>query len=416
MNHPTSDLPYSAAARLQGLREAAGLLWDGGVDVGPRVDGKRTTMLVVPSTSRPRLAVPADEPRAAAAAVLQHGHALSRADRVQRRVLAMLLRTGAGQTLFRTVLRVDPESRSGLLEHLSKVLGTRVVASMPLTPARANRKPVLHLLDSRGRTVAFVKVGVNPLTCELVRHETAVLEHLARAGLTTMQVPQVLHAQTWRDLQLLVLSPLPTERTTDPATSVLDAAMHELAQVSIPDQTATGVDYVDGLVERMVAAQSELSPQDQDTLLELIGFVRNLAEHVPAEPLRLGTWHGDWTPWNCRQRGAKLLVWDWERCRPRTPAGFDAVHYRLQLDVVERHVRRVDAARQCLLDSPRLLQTWQPEYGNAVAVVILYLAELALRYLVDGQREAGAPGGDVREWILPTLRTAQSSSAPGTIG
>jgi len=48
--------------------------------------------------------------------------------------------------------------------------------------------------------VAFVKVGINPLTRELVRAERAALARLEKARLTGIGVPRVLMHEQWRGL------------------------------------------------------------------------------------------------------------------------------------------------------------------------------------------------------------------------
>ena len=55
-----------------------------------------------------------------------------------------------------------------------------VILSTPITGRRANRKPVLQLLDARGHTVAWAKIGVDALTSVLVKHEANVLASLCR--------------------------------------------------------------------------------------------------------------------------------------------------------------------------------------------------------------------------------------------
>ncbi len=83
---------------------------------------------------------------------------------------------GAGVLLPGTVQIAQdmPDSvgrRTSLVSHLSDELGQELTAGIHLGPPRANRKPVLQLMDPSGATVAFAKVGVNRLTRERVRHE-----------------------------------------------------------------------------------------------------------------------------------------------------------------------------------------------------------------------------------------------------
>jgi hypothetical protein len=298
------------------------------------------------------------------------------------------------------------------VSHLGELLGQRVVASVPLTAPRANRKPVLHLLDSRGRTVAFVKVGINPLTRDLVRREAVNLRMLAGAELRTIARPQVLHAGTWNDLELLILAPLPTRRATEPTPALLNSAMHELAEMPTPGDTCDDVaSYPNVLLDRADRASAQLSLQDRDAMTSLRGYLASLSADPETAELRLGTWHGDWTVWNCGQVGDRLMLWDWERCRPLVPRGFDALHYAVQRAVVFDRRPPAATARWCLQDAPRLLGSWGLSSRQAALVAALYLAEIGLRYLMDDQRNLGGPAGDIRGWILPALEAALRSSA-----
>ena len=65
------------------------------------------------------------------------------------------------------------------------------------------------------------------------------------------------------------------------------------------------------------------------------------------------------------------------------------------------------AARQCLERAPETLASWSLTASQSTSVATLYLAEVGLRYLADGQRHAGALGGDIASWILPALRYQQ---------
>jgi hypothetical protein len=317
------------------------------------------------------------------------------------------LRAGLGVRLFPAVA---PNSSAGpaLLEHLEEVFGIELVASVALTPSRANRKPIVHLLRPDGRTFAFAKVAVNELTQSLVQHEANTLESIGDRARTSFVAPKVLHRGTWHGFDYVVLSALDTSpgRTPDPA--ILQAAMCELAAMFPTDLSLAR--YSHTLVERArrAAARSEESR-------ELAELADRLAERASDAQLDLGTWHGDWTPWNCRQVDDHLFIWDWERCRVGVPPGFDALHYGMQADLGRASDSSsgslVSAARSCLRRAGTTLSPWhlRPEVAQLIAG--LYLAELGVRYLQDDQRRAGGRGGDVGEWIIPVLREHTSDGS-----
>ncbi len=360
-------------------------------------------MLIVPSIRKPRLLVPGSAPRAAANAVLAHGHATSAQDRLQRRVLALTLRAGLGPFAFRGWRHVVELRESLFLDHLSAVLGRPVVAAIALTPPRANRKPVLHLLDVDGRTVAFVKIGINPLTSALVRHEAATLAMLHTRQLTALRVPEVLHTGEWNSLEVLVLSPLPTAQAATPEPVLLRAAMQQIAAISsdLPPHPPGG--YAAVLRVRAQALPTSGETRDHAARSALADIAGELAGGTVGAELRLGSWHGDWTPWNCGQTGAEVVVWDWERAHGPVPVGFDALHYQLQQSLVGPHASTPEAATRCILDAPKTLADWDVRPEQAELTAALYLIEIGLRYLADDQRAAGGRGGDVESWIVPAV-------------
>src|SRR6266571_1599951 len=122
-----------------------------------------------------------------------------------------------------------------------------------------------------------------------------------------------------------------------------------------------------------------------------------------ATGLTFGAWHGDWSPWNMASTTGGLLVWDWERFAPGVPLGFDALHYWLQSEVGPQHRDPLEAAHDCLAHAAGLLAPFGIEATQARLTAALYLADVATRYLVDRQAQAGAPLGAPGTWLIPAL-------------
>jgi len=119
--------------------------------------------------------------------------------------------------------------------------------------------------------------------------------------------------------------------------------------------------------------------------------------------LTFGAWHGDWAPWNMRPLADRLLVWDWERFTIGVPLGYDALHYDLQ-QRISSQPDGADAVRRTLAAAPDLLAPLGVTAPAAVRVTaLLYLIDLAARYLTDRQAEAGARLGVLGSWLLPVL-------------
>src|SRR5499427_10986813 len=225
---------------------------------------------------RPPLMVPAQR-RLAAAAVRQHSRPRSAASRIAVRALCLGLRAGMGGTALRWALRgrvlvATPAGAGTIDEHLKTVLSGDLAMSMYLGPARANRKPVLQLLAPTGESAGFAKIGVNPLTRSLVRAEHDALVRLGQARLARVTVPQVLHYDTWRGLEVLVLSALPAQLPPRrlPAQRLI-AAMTELAKVGgLRQETLATSHYLHRLLARLVATDRTA---EQTALRDALGIV-----------------------------------------------------------------------------------------------------------------------------------------------
>jgi hypothetical protein len=409
--------------RLDHLRAVAPLLWPAPFVVSaepaaPRRSAARPSSeerryLLLPSGRRPRLITPTS-PRAAAAVVRHHGEGRGRSARLQAVGLSIAVRLGAGRWLTRGRVRITVAGRTDgamtIEEHLSGVLGREVVIGMHLGPPRANRKPVLQVLTPEGRTLAYAKLGVDPLTDALVRAEAEALDALAERPLQGVTVPSVLHHGRWSGHQLLVQSALPVWSPRRPLTEAgLVAAAAQIAGVGSEDgvQLARS-DYWAQLRARV----GELPATPAATRLRhLTDAMQEVAADVE---VGFGASHGDWTPWNMAALPDTLLVWDWERFRPSVPLGFDLVHHTLQTELVSRLQDPAGSAHRCVTEAPRRLAGLGLPERTAVVTALAYCLDLATRYLTDRQQEAGARLGDVDAWLLPAVEDGLEQIKRGT--
>ncbi|HEY2129197.1 MAG TPA: phosphotransferase [Streptosporangiaceae bacterium] len=397
--------------RLGYLRDTAALLWPAparvtpGADQGgkpPLSDPVTSEFFLIPSESWPRLLVPATR-RAAAAAVRRYGEPGSRTGRLRATVLSLGLSAGLGRAALRSRLRVQaPAGASTIETYLSEVLDRDVRVSMHLGPARANRKPVLQLLSARGETVGYAKIGISELTRELVRAEHQALSWISQAGLASVAAPEVLHLGRWQELDVLVLGALPVWLPRRPlGPDQLTAAMAEVAGLAgLRQEKLADGDYLARLGDRLSAADQG---DDRDALSTALAA---LAGAAGATVLDYGHWHGDWTPWNMASTRQGLLLWDWERFTGGVPVGFDALHHRLQTQVIPERREPAVAARDCIETAPARLAPFGVGAEEATLTALLYLTDLATRYLVDRQATAGARLGSPGTWLIPAIASA----------
>ena len=358
-------------------------------------------LMVLPSLRRPRVLAPVDR-RAAETVVRHHGEGARTAGRRATSALALALRAGLGPLVARDRLYVSAPQDAGarsLQAHLSDVLGSAVVLGTHLGPPRANRKPVLQLLDSRGRITGYAKVAVDDLTDSLVRDEAAALETLGRARTRLVEVARVEHVGLWSGRALLVQSALPVWAPRAPVGRTrLVHAMAEVAAIGRRDD----VPLAGGTFRRELDGRLHRLPPTR-AAAELAGLWRRLEDAAGDVRLSFGAGHGDWAPWNMAGLSDRLLVWDWERFRPAVPVGFDLLHHELQTDLVARRTEPAQAARHLVDDAAGLLQPLGVRERVATLTACLYGVDLATRYLADRQLEAGARLGDVGSWLLPAV-------------
>lgn len=407
--------------RLYVLRETCELLWPPPAVI--KVDGSRSAgalharavrfraakptrsegreFVLIPGRRRPPMLVPT-APRVAAAAVRHYKRPSSLGARIGTKAISLSLASGLGGSLFRRRVRVDtPRGADTIETYLQDVVALELWVSMYLGPPRANRKPVLELLTATGQSAGFAKIGINHLTRDLIRGERATLLKLSRARLGEVTVPEVLHYGEWHDLDVLVLSALPVwQRNQRIDTERLATAMDEVASVGGREQhSLVAAPYLKQLRERLATAAAS-APR-----LALLNALATLEERAGAEILTYGAWHGDWTPWNMASTDNGLLVWDWERFARGVPLGFDALHYWLQSEVSLKHRDPLRAATACPGRADQLLVPFRVGARQARLIAILYLIELATRYLVDEQAKAGARRGEPGTWLIPAIET-----------
>jgi hypothetical protein len=360
--------------------------------------------LIIPHARRPRFALPV-RPRTARLAALRHAPApRRRGDRL--RLAAVRAALGASCAPFRDRVRVfgDPGGDS-LPGYLSGALGEPVSLCLYVGgPKRANRKPVVAVLDATGRPAGFAKLGVNALTRDLVRAETAALTVLGAAGLRTATVPAVRHAGRWRDHDLLVQGALPVWRRRGGAPDAVSRAMVEVACASgTAAVTFGGSGYRDRLAGRLDAVAARPGVRDSRVGPALRAAGQQVFDRGAAVTLAFGNWHGDWTPWNTHPLPDTVLVWDWERFAQGVPLGFDALHHALAV-AVEAGTAPGEAAAALVRDAPRHLAPYGVPAAATGLTARLYLLDVGARYLADRLDEAGQRLSAIGDWLLPALR------------
>jgi hypothetical protein len=199
-------------------------------------------------------------------------------------------------------------------------------------------------------------------------------------------IPDVLTSHSWREVELLVLKPLPIGYRSHRA----DAASIMAAAKEIGE--------VDGVIERSLLASSywrhlgaRLEACDDERAVELMGAVALLASITSELRLPFGAWHGDWAPWNMANNGGQLLVWDFERFQSGVPLGMDAFHFALQTKILLPGLDTEHEIARGLAQAAGTVAPLGVPSDVADIVFVVYLLEIAARWLEDRQ-------GDTPQW------------------
>jgi hypothetical protein len=267
------------------------------------------------------------------AAFFRFNGAMSPWARARKVAAGLAFETGLGPALMRDRLHLDVAdgadadalAETSIGHHLARALGlSRVGLCVSFGAVRPNRKPVVQVLGPDGSVVGFAKIAWNDLTERLVEDEARALDDLAARPPRSFRAPEVIHRGTWQGRPLIVTSPIPTSFRA-PGTSAMDAAMREIAERSGVDRML--ITDAPSARDALVRAQ-HLPPDRAEAVGDAIAAFHDRAAGVE---VRVGSWHGDWAPWNISRSGSRLGVYDWERSRTGVPVGLDAVHLAVQV-------------------------------------------------------------------------------------
>lgn len=337
---------------------------------------------VYPSLRQPRLLISGGSNRVRSAVLERVADRSSSWSSVAKKMSAHAARLGADQLALGPDLIVsrpaDVGSTAGaaqhmtLREHLEQAIhADDVCLGITVGPLRPNRKPVIQLMDHSGQLIAYAKVGWDPSTIAMVRHEASVLEAMPR--IPNLVTPKVLHHGDWKSMSVLVTAPVDHAGPSTPTQAMIVDALAEITRIT-PRSTTTLATSTWASRQRDRIARLGERGNDLSELLE-----RCIELHGDTE-LVFGTAHGDWAPWNMRRVGHRLGVWDWERSRNDAPVGIDLVHFHFQ--------RGFHAADQSVADGVDAIRRHVPTQLTALGIdgdlhdliAVLYLVELTLRF------------------------------------
>ncbi len=358
--------------------------------------------VALPSGENPRLLVPRSPRRCTASSLRNYNTGAPTRSQLRSHILSYATRLGLGLLLPRRITIAEPESAhvQSIHSYLARALGQKLALSVYIGFARAVQKPILQIMTLDGQTIAFAKVGVDTFTRELVRREASNLAALratpAIRDATSIVIPDVLHTGAWNGLEILVQQALPRGQGGRPPASALVDAMLTIARSQGTTVTTLGESTYWKTVQSRVGV---LGDEPYAKILKRLTHELGL---IDCE-LTFGSWHGDFAPWNMTHDGSSMRVWDWEHLGHDVPLGFDALHLRIQSDVVMRGIEPRASFMGVAQNLPEVLGPLRLTPGAQRATFWLYVIEIALRYLEDHEPDKGTALGSL-VWLPPVSR------------
>lgn len=358
-------------------------------------------LLLFPSKRRPRLLLPTES--TLASRTFQMGRpATSRTQALMNAFITRALSMGAARAWpSRMLSRRHGTSADETIEgFLTTVFAQPVAVAVALGPRRANRKPVLLVVDREGTSLGVVKIGTTALTGRLVAAEATNLVELSGLSWDHLVIPRCITSTTWNGLQVLVQTALPTWRgSARPSRQLRLRAMQEVARCRGSSRLPlSNSRYVHRLTDRLKQVRD---PQVAALGTQVLGAID---ANGRGDVIEFGAWHGDWSAWNMALDGEQVLLWDWERFEDDVPVGFDELHYCFRaLRQASRSASEPGVA--LLTKAPDLLGDFGVAGSQSPSIAALYLLEMGTRFLSDREQVTGLDTAPVKQWMVPALQS-----------
>lgn len=340
----------------------------------------------LPSAADPRVILPGRGGRATADILRGQYAGGGLARRAKTTVVATLVASGLARFVPPWRAEIDTSgSEPSLRDWIGRTLGTpHRVGIVLVGPPRANRKPVVMIVDGDRKLVAVAKIGYNEVTRPLVRHEAKALSDVASFLADRIHVPRLLDARRFGETEAMLMAPLPA----------IDTSRRISREVLVD------------VVDRISAVHGEPAPLTRTLgherlapLASVVPGIQSRTAHVP-----VGAIHGDLHPGNLATAlDGRPVLWDWERWSHGVPRGFDLLHHDMQTWISIDGVAPLEASRRLVASAPGILAALGVSHEVAPDVARDYLVRLAARYVADAQDQAGSRLGAVEEWLFPAV-------------
>jgi hypothetical protein len=380
-----------------------------------------------PSIDDLRLAVPLSNKACAAASLDLYQPSLVSA---KLKKLAAYCLTRLGLTSFWTpslmvVVRRDAvKEPMGLHSVIGGLFGKNIRYALFTGTPGYLRKTTIQIMDSRGSTLGFCKIGMNEQTYAAIGNEATTLRLLASLDLGGTVVPQcIYYGTTDNGAAILIQS---KDRGHFRPGPLRPDVLHcdflvRLFNSTKEDGNFTGSHCFTEIAERLKSLERHAESLQYSALKTAFGWCSTILT-THKSPLCLA--HRDFTPWNTFAVDNRLYIFDWEFARRDWPPLVDAFHFVVQKALLVDHLgeyplwRRVSGSTEREAIFLRKVAAMcgisdQAYYG----LLAFYLVDMSTTYLLHRMKGGGDTTLDGRgllqpwQTLLERLLTAQRNVA-----
>jgi len=288
------------------------------------------------------------------------------------------------------------------LSRLETILGgllneTEVRLAFYLGIPAPHRNITVQVLTPLGETLAYAKVATSTLSEAALANERHALKRLAGCDALRGKIPEVLDCFGWQGGKAHVLTKGPARLGSNRLTSAHSDFCEDLFHCTKQEQSFGESPMWSRMSETWIRVKQGLP----ETLPAHLGVaLERLHDELGPVLLPLSVAHGDFAPWNTRQRPQSLFVFDWERSAVGTTPLYDVFNFSAFQAALHK--------RRSGLPDARFLRTllgklWPEGLEHLPLLHLAYLVDVGLIY---GEAQIQAPGVgelDVWRWFMDQI-------------
>lgn len=286
--------------------------------------------------------------------------------------------------------RISSEHELELETILNTVYKTKTTYALFTGTPGYLRKPTVQVMSETGKIIGYGKIGINPQTASLIKHEANMLESLNGMHLGRAKVPGVqFYGDLFNGTPILLQSSCKSTLSSSP---LRPRKMHLEFLKSLFDETRTvSGENILLLKKTMHQRLTLINKGENDEWLQLMErsleafFSWAMQTDVP-----LCLAHRDFTPWNTYSEKGRLFVFDWEFAEMLWPPMVDAFHFIIQKGILVDHetpgvlLKRIfnPTSKEGTFIS-RLMSVYGFSKDARIPLLSFYLSDIASQYLCN---------------------------------